>query len=110
MKIATLLFLSIYLLHLHVPHFLWSHNITVLYDKGRNLYLGPPSEHRLNYIRPDKVDSLFLISPFLDFEAGVQSFIIEVNFSWQNTTENHHRNKAFQNHVQIRGHGASKEQ
>ena len=61
-------------------------------------------------LRPGKVDSLFLISHFLDFETGKQPlFIIDyaevnVSYSWQNTTENHKRNKAFQNHVQIRRH------
>ena len=60
-------------------------------------------------LRPGKVDSLFLISHFLDFETGKWSLFIidyaEVNvIPGKILLKISKRNKAFQNHVQIRRH------
>ena len=70
------------------------------------IYNGSLSWH----IRPGTVAPLFLISHYLDFEAGGRSLFIidyaEVISSLELfilATENHKRNTAFQNHVQIRG-------
>jgi len=67
---------------------------------------------------PGKVDSLFLISHILDFEAGGWSlFIIDYAEVIQPgavhkcfPTKNYKRNIALQNRMQIRGRGTSKGQ
>ena len=71
----------------------------------------------IHNIRPGKVDSLFLVSHFLDFVAGVWPlFIIHYWLCWSEPARScssmffSWKSQEFQNHVLIRGRGMWKGQ